>query len=64
MKGRIYDLVHLEIVQARIKARTVYEVTRSIEKYSYHIASVEIPLAQKIIKLLEGKSKNEKDRAS
>lgn len=58
MKGRIYDLVHEKIVNMRVDLRVNYLQDDPLkDKIDYQIAQVEIPLAQAIMKLLQGKTK-------
>ena len=60
-KGQIYDLVHLMIRERRREIRENYLPTTLSEdlrnKVDYQIAQLEVPLAQKIMILLQGKSK-------
>lgn len=56
-KGEIYDLVHQSISNVRIELRMNYikEGYPLRDKIDWVIAQVEVPLAQKIMDLLEGK---------
>ena len=68
-KGQIYDLVHKKILDMRINLRNNY-LTKVVsidnhndghikDKIDYVIAQLEIPLAQEVMKLIEGKSNKE-----
>ena len=60
-KGEIYDLVHREIEDKIKNVEEYWKVTgNSIvdrDRIHFLISQAKIPLAQKIIKLLEGKTK-------
>ena len=62
-KGQIYDLVHQVIRDRRIEIMRDYTNymtginVKQADKIDYQIAQIEIPLAQAIIKLLVGDSK-------
>lgn len=57
-KGQIYDLVHEKIVDLRIDLRTNYTKDSPLmNKIDYVIAQVETPIAQAIIKLIQGNTK-------
>lgn len=56
-KGQIYDLVHDKLVNMRSDLRVNYLQDDPLkDKIDYRIAQVEIPLAQAIMKLLQGKT--------
>lgn len=59
-KGQIYNEVHEAIVNLRIDLRTNYldKDNPLRDKIDYQIAQVEVPLAQSIIKLMIGNSKD------
>ena len=54
-RGQIYDLVHQEIRDLRINLRENYLPTIGVarEKVDFQIAQLEIPLAQKLMRLLD-----------
>jgi hypothetical protein len=58
-KGQIYDLVHQAVSDVRIDLRLNYltEGNPLRNKVDFIIAQVEVPLTRKIIKLLQGESK-------
>jgi hypothetical protein len=65
-KGQIYDLVHQMFMDRRIDIRRDYmpitatstsDDLKNKIKIDYQIAQLEIPLAQAIIKLIQGKTK-------
>lgn len=62
-KGQIYDLVHQVIRDRRIEIMRDYTNymtginAKQADKIDYQIAQIEIPLAQEIIKLLVGETK-------
>ena len=58
-KGQIYDLVHEVIRETRIELQRDYlpKNTPMANKVDFVVAQIEIPLANKIIKLLQGESK-------
>jgi hypothetical protein len=63
-KGQIYDLVHQMFMDRRIDIRRDYMPRTATStsddlknKIDYQIAQLEIPLAQAIIKLIQGKTK-------
>lgn len=59
-KGQIYDLVHEMIRDRRIEIQRDYLKgidSKLANKVDYQIAQLEIPLAQAIMKLFEGNTK-------
>lgn len=57
-RGQIYDCVHTNLMELRIDLRTNYLKDNPLrDKVDVQIAQVEAPLAQEIIKLIQGKSK-------
>jgi len=55
-KGEIYDLVHHVIKECRIEIQKNYMTgvdPKQADKIDYQIAQLEIPLAQKVMKLLD-----------
>ena len=61
-KGQIYELIHTMVVNKRIALKNDYLVhyklsDEEVNKIDYQIAQLEIPLAQAIMKLLQGDSK-------
>ena len=59
-KGQIYDLVHLTILARRQEIMQNYMVgidEKQADRIDYQIAQLEIPLAQKIMTLMQGNSK-------
>jgi hypothetical protein len=62
-KGQIYDLVHIMIRERRREIQENYLPTTLSDdlrnKVDYQIAQLEVPLAQAIMKLLQGKSKEQ-----
>jgi hypothetical protein len=54
-RGEIYDLIHKEIVDMRVNIRVNYLNQNDVLKnrIDYVIAQLEIPLAQKLMALLD-----------